>query len=106
MIESAFRAGRTALSGATVQMRHDSKVYSGVGGTVQELDQFDLAGNTRPVEGTIRVLVSELGKPWPKTGDTIEIKNTETNTWDSWLVYNTRPDQAKATMWIEYGERY
>lgn len=105
-IQSLFASARTMFSGAQVVIRHDSREYTGTRTPFEKGEMVDEGGAIFTVTGGIRLLTSDFASVWPKAGDQIQIKSTETSKWLTYVVISTRLDETEATMLMTYGERY
>ena len=97
---------RTVLAGATVDMRHDDREYSGVNTPLDTAEVVDDVGAIRTASGAVRFLTSELGAVWPKINDRVEVKSTESGEWVTRIVVGVREDEFGATLLVTYGEQY
>ena len=105
-VEALFAAARTVFSGACVTIRHNGRTYTGTRLPCEKGEVVDEVGTAYTSSGGVRLLCSELSKPWPKANDTIEVKSTESGSWVTFMVLPTRLDEMEATMLLNYGERY
>ena len=71
--ETAFKAIRTAQPEAFCKVKTGGRQYHAFCGSVAYSIQGDAMGPLGTVSAPLRILVSELAKPFPKTGDDIEI---------------------------------
>jgi len=118
MIQTAFKAARSALPAATVKIRHQDSgaVYSGVRSSLDVSQAISgmgaiqggwgSSGETQGAIGAVRLTVSELTVPHPKAGDIIEIVEQEGGDQSTRVILSARYDQARATVRIDYGEQY
>ena len=105
-IQTMFAAARSVLSGAQVVLRHNRREYTGTRLPLDKAEMVDEAGAIFTIQGGMRLLTSELGPTWPKAGDQVRVKSTETGKWLTFVVISTRLDEMEATMLLQYGERY
>ena len=105
-IQSLFSSARTVFSGAQVVLRHDRREYTGTRTPFDKGEVVDEAGAIFTVTGGVRLLTSDFASVWPKAGDQIQIKSTETSKWLTYVAISTRLDETEATMMLTYGERY
>jgi len=105
-IQELFASARTLFSGAQVVIRHDSREYTGTRTPFEKGEMIDDGGAIFTVTGGVRLLTSEFASVWPKAGDQIQIKSTETGKWLTYIFISGRLDETEATMILTYGERY
>jgi len=105
-VEQMFTAARAAFSGAHVAVRHGAKTYTGTRLPCDKGETVDESGAMYTISGGVRLMTSELGKPWPKPGDTIDVQSGESGAWLTFTVLPTRFGEMEATMLLNYGERY
>jgi len=105
-IQALFASARTTFSGAQVVIRHSQKEYTGTRTPFDKGELIDESGAIFTVTGSVRLLTSEFASVWPKAGDQIQIKSTETKKWLTYVAISTRLDETEATMLLTYGERY
>ena len=108
MVHAAFKAARSALPAAAVQIRHQDSgtVYSGVRSSLESTQEIGSMGAIQGATGAVRVMVSELTMPHPKAGDLIELVEQDGGDQSTRVILSVRLDQAHATMRIDYGEQY
>ena len=104
-VESMFRAGRTALSGAVCAVRWRGSEVRGVRSAPDFVDAFTGGGAIQGVSGAVRLLVSEMTKPVPVAGDDLAIVEPGGTQPITRTAINVRYDQTGATMLVSYGER-
>jgi len=105
LVETSFKAMRTAMPGAVVNARFRRKVVQGLQGS---LDQTEEVSNLGPIPGAIgaaRFLVSELTKPYPKANDMVQFQESA-GRWDKRLILAARIDPLKATVRLDYGNEF
>lgn len=105
-IQALFSTARTTFAGAQVVIRHGSREYTGTRTPFEKGEMIDETGAIFTVTGGVRLLVSDFASVWPKAGDQIQIKSTETSRWLTYVAISTRLDETEATMLMTYGERY
>jgi len=105
-IQSRFTAARTLFSGAQVVIRHNTREYTGTRTPFEKGEMVDETGAMFTITGGVRLLTSDFASVWPKAGDLIQIKSTETSKWLTYVVISGRLDETEATMMLTYGERY
>jgi hypothetical protein len=105
-IQSLFTSARTAFSGSQVVIRHKTREQTGTRTPFDKGEMVDEAGAIFTVTGGARLLTSEFASTWPKAGDEIQIKSTETSKWLTYVIISGRLDETEATMSVTYGERY
>lgn len=103
--EAKFKAARTLLSGSNVTVRHEGREYVGVMGSLEYSDQPGSMVGLQGAQGAVRLLVSELKKPYPESGNIIDVKEAGGTEWEERRVLTPRYDQVHATVRIDYGER-
>ena len=106
-IQSAIRGMRSELSRATVAVRHKQSgaTYSGIPSTLEANNVVGSMGAIQGADGAVRLILSELIRPYPKAGDIIQVQE-ENGEWLKRLVLTVRYDQARASMRIDYGAEY
>lgn len=105
-IESIFAAARTAFAGSNVEIRHNGRTYTGTRLPSDCGEIVDEAGALKTISGGVRLMASELSKPWPNVNDEISVKSAESSTWKTYIVANIRYDEMQATMLLTYAEQY
>lgn len=105
-IQSLFASARTMFSGAQVVIRHGSREYTGTRTPFEKGEMVDEGGAIFTVTGGVRLLTSDFASVWPKAGDQIQVKSTETSKWLTYTIISGRLDETEATMLMTYGERY
>lgn len=105
-IQSVFAAARTAFIGANVTIRCNGKELTGTRIPTDKGETVNDEGTMFTVVGGVRLLTSEFARRWPKPGDEVSVKSTETGQWETFVIVNTRLDEMEATMLVTYGERY
>jgi hypothetical protein len=106
VVESAFKAARTALSGAAITVRWGGAEVSGIRSAPDFVDAFGMGGAIQGVSGAVRLCVSELVQPYPVAGDTIDVEEPQSTQAVTREVIHVRYDQTGATMLVSYGERH
>ena len=106
IVEAQFSAARTVLSGSNVSVRHDGHEYTGVRSSVEFSDQPGAMGALQGADGAVRLLVSELSKPHPEAGNTIDVKAPDGTEWQRMRVVMPRYDQVNATVRLDYEEQF
>jgi len=116
VVQSAFKAARSALPAATVKVRHQDSgaVYSGVRSSLDNSQtvssmgaiQGATSGAIAGAIGAVRLLVSEFIKPYPKSGDIIEIDDQDDGDQITRVILAVQYDQARATVRLDYGAKY
>ena len=104
--EAIYTAGRTAFAGANVVVRHNGREYTGTRLPADSGRMVDEAGAMCSASGGVRLLISELAPVWPKSGNRIEVKSTESGNWIAYVIGSARADEMEATMLLQYGELY
>lgn len=105
-VSDAVAACRAAISDTTVEMRQGELTYSGTGGTIEQRRETDENGNIWLTEGYARLIISELPERLPKSGDKVQVKGADGIEWITRILTIVRKDEAKATLYCGYGERY
>ena len=105
-VQSKVAAMRTTLTGATVTVRHNNRTYSGVRTSLDQSETLSGMGALQGATGAVRLSVDELAIDHPKAGDTLEIKEQAGGVWLTRVIVGARYDQVRATLRIDYGERY
>lgn len=105
-IQTLFTAARTVFSGAQVVIRQGRREYTGTRTPFEKGEMIDETGAIFTITGSVRLLTDDFAAVWPKAGDQIQIKSTETSKWLTYVVISTRLDETEATMLLAYGERY
>ena len=107
-IQAMFNQARSVFSGATETIRHDSRSFVGTRVPFEKGERIeeDGGGAVYTVTGGVRLATAELGRVWPKPGDTVDIKPPDGDAWLTYIVITTRLDEMQATMILMYGERY
>ena len=105
-IQAMFTAARTAFSGANVTIRHNGREYTGTRLPADIGRVVDEGGAMFTVSGGVRLLTSEFASVWPKVGDKIEIRSTESGRWITYIMGPPHFDEMDATMLVIYGELY
>ena len=103
-IANQFKAARTFMSGANVTIRHANKEYTGTRTSLEGDETVSGMGAIQGATGAVRLVVSELRRDHPKAGDPIQVKDDLE--WQTRLIIGARYDQTRATLRIDYGERY
>ena len=106
MISSALASCRDALPCATITIRFDDKDYSGIGGTIEQEQHSDENGTIFQTLGYVRLIISELPDRLPKSGDVVQVKDANNIEWVARVLTIVRKDEARASIRVEYGERY
>ena len=105
-MQTLFTSARTIFSGAQIVIRHNNIELTGTRTPFEKGEMVDENGAMFTVTGGVRLLTSEFASVWPKAGDQIQIKSTETKKWITYIVISGRLDETEATMMVTYGERY
>ena len=105
-VSGRVAAMRGVLVCATVEMRQGELTYSGSGGTIEQRRETDENGQIWITEGYVRLIISELPERLPKSGDKVQVKGADGNDWITRILTIVRKDEAKATLYCGYGERY
>ena len=101
-IETAYKAFRTAVSGAAVSLRHKGNVYSGTRGVpIAAGMELGRTGSQMTGDGAVRLLASELKAPFIKVNDEIRLQDAQ-GAWKGYVVTGARYDHVQATMLVEY----
>jgi len=106
LVQTQFRAARTALSGSNVSVRHEGHTYTGVRSSTEFSDQPGGMGSLQGASGAVRLDVSELNTPYPKAGDEIDVIEQDGSIWKERRVIMPRYDQTGGTVRIDYENRY
>ena len=106
LIEQQFTAARTIMSGAAALVRHNGNEYTGLRSSVEFSDEPGSMGALQGADGAVRLLVSDLRKPYPEPGDIISVKEQDSDEWKERRVIMPRYDQTGATVRLDYGERH
>ena len=102
IVETTYRAIRTAAPGAAVSLRHKGNVYSGTRGVpIAAGMELGRTGSQMTGDGAVRLLASELKAPFIKPGDEVTIQDAQ-GTWRRYYVTGARYDHVQATMLVEY----
>jgi hypothetical protein len=105
-IQSMFASARNAFAGANVTIRHNGRTYTGTRLPFEKGETVDEMGAIFTITGGVRLLTSEFAPVWPKPGDQIDVRDTETNRWLTYTIISGRLDEMEATMLMQFGERY
>lgn len=105
-LQGLFAQARIVFEGANVEVRHNSRKYTGTRLPYEKGEVVDEVGAMFTIQGGVRLLTSEFIGSWPKAGDTIDVKPPDSNNWLTYVVVSTRLDEMEATMLLTYGERY
>jgi len=105
-VSGRVAAMRGVLVCSTVEMRQGELTYSGTGGTIEQRRETDENGNIWLTEGYARLIISELPERLPKSGDKVQVKGADGIEWITRILTIVRKDEAKATLYCGYGERY
>jgi len=97
---------RSQIGGATVTIRHNDREYSAVRTSLAQSESVSNMGALQQASGAARLLVRELTDEHPKSGDTIEIKEYTSDEWKTRVIVDATYDQTRATLRIDYGEKY
>jgi len=102
IVETTYRAIRTAAPGAAVSLRHAGNTYSGTRGVpIAAGMELGRTGSQMTGDGAVRLLASELKAPFIKPGDEVTIQDAQ-GTWRRYYVTGARYDHVQATMLVEY----
>ena len=110
MVMNAAKAARTAISAvmpeSIITLRFDEREYSGIGGTLEQIRESDNGGTIYRTTGYVRLIISELPERLPKSGDKVQVKGADGLEWITRILTTVRKDEAGATLYCGYGERY
>ena len=102
IVETTYRAIRTAAPGAAVSLRHAGNTYSGTRGVpIAAGMELGRTGSQMTGDGAVRLLASELKAPFIKPGDEVTIQDAQ-GAWRGYVVTGARYDHVQATMLVEY----
>tara|TARA_Y100000310_G_scaffold329355_1_gene399028 strand:- start:788 stop:1126 length:339 start_codon:yes stop_codon:yes gene_type:complete len=105
-VQAAYRQARGVLSGSTTTVRIEGQEYQGTRVALELTDEAEASAAFEEAESGVRLDISELKKPYPKTGDQIQVKEPDSDDWKDRRVVATRFDHAGGTVLAGYGERY
>lgn len=105
-VSDAVRACRAAISDNDIDMRFGDITYTGSGGTIEQRRETDGNGQIWITEGYVRLIIDELPERLPKSGDKVQVKGADGKEWITRILTIVRKDEAKATLYCGYGERY
>ena len=106
-VTAIVEAGRTAFAGAVCVFRWRGKEVRGLRAEPPVfVDNFSGGGAIQGVSSAVRLIVSELVKPLPVSGDVFEITEPTGTQPVTRTAIDVRPDRTGATMLVSYGERY
>jgi len=95
---------RTAFG--AVEIRHNARLYQATkaqpGGTSTDTAGFVMDVATT---GAIRLLASELKKPYPAANDQIDVRNILTGVWEPMTCLDVEAQHSGETLLIQYGSR-
>lgn len=88
------------------QVRHGGHLYQVP--PMPARNEIESSGMVRVegASGVCRFLVSELKKPYPKPGDTLDIKHPLSGQFDPYTILDTDPQQGGETLLVTYGAQY
>ena len=105
-VRERVAAMRLIVTGAVVVIRHEDREYTGVRTSLDQSESVSSMGAMQQASGAARLIVSELASDHPKAGDTIEVKEHAEGDWETRVVVDVTYDQTRATLRLDYGERY
>ena len=105
-VSKQFKAMRTRTAGAQVSIRHKGSVFAGLRTTLTQEESLSAYGSHQKATGAVRLAVDELKQVHPIAGDLIEIKEAGAGEWLTRVIVVPRYDQMRATVKLEYGEKY
>jgi len=103
-IDNAYNTLRTAFG--TRQVRHSGHLYTCPPQPAESEYVGAGYGLLDGAAGVLRLLVSELKKPYPEVKDDLSIKDPVSGEWEDFTVLSVAPHQNGATLRIEYAEQY
>lgn len=102
--EDVFDQARTAFGSYSV--RHSGRSYTCPASSTEATYDGNGFVMFEGATGAIRLKVSELQKPYPKTGDDIEIKDVLNGDWETFTALDVSPQNNGATLRINYGKNH
>jgi hypothetical protein len=105
-VQSRVAGMRLIVTGAVVTIRHEEREYTCVRTSLNSDEMIGSLGALQGATGAVRLDTSILPEDHPKAGDTVEIKEWTGAEWDVRVIIGARYDQMRATLRIDYGERY
>lgn len=105
-IQSRVAGMRLIVTGAVVTIRHEDSEYSCVRTSLNSDEMIGSLGALQGATGAVRIQTSILKRDHPKAGDVIDVKEWDGADWEVRVVIGARYDQMRATLRIDYGERY
>jgi len=106
MAEAAFKTARRQMPDNIVKVRIRNRTVNGVRGSVEETEDVSNLGPIPGAIGAVRLLVSELTKPYPLSNDLVKIQEVSGEKWISRLVLAARFDGVRATLRLDYGSEF
>jgi len=107
-VQTAYRAMRSALPGATITVMHKESgaTYTGVRSSLESSIEVGSMGAIQGADGAVRLIADELVMPYPESGDIITVREDDTQDEHVRVVLAVRFDQMRATVRIDYGAEY
>ena len=105
-VQSRVAGMRLIVTGAVVVIRHEDREYSCVRTSLNSDEMIGSLGALQGATGAVRIETNILTKDHPKAGDKISVKEWDGAEWEVRVIIGARYDQVRATLRIDYGERY